>query len=762
VSNDDLPERLRATFIGELEDQLRTFNTELIALESDPSDVERIRSLFRSAHAVKGAARVAEQPVIEGACHALESLFAKVRDGDARLAAADFALLFEAFDALSDAHDRLRDGRSIEGGPLVALLPRLNRALSEPPSKDATTPASAHARQHATPPAAAGHDPREAPTPTATGARARIRETAAETGSAVDVPPAAQPAVQTEETVRIRADKLDILARQAGELRVAAGSVERQSREWLEFRDELARWAAQRAGLVRSRGRRSADGGRADAGDLDASLHRIVQRADHIARAAAGRVAMLDRVTDDVIGGVRRLRLRPISDATERLPRAVRDIAARTDKRIDLVIEGADIEVDRIVIEALREPLLHLVRNAADHGIEPPHVRTAAGKPPEGSIRLSAAVEAGRLRVTVEDDGSGVDAPAVRALLQNRGEIPPASDRDLAALLLQGGISTRARPTELSGRGVGLDLVRTSLERIRGSVRLTWRAGSGTRFTVDAPPSPSAMRALLVSAGTQLFALPAASVKRLLLVRPERVRQLQGRPVLTLGDEPVPVVSLAAVLGPPLLPRPASTTVPAVVVEAGEDTVAFTVDELAEEGEIVVRPLDEHTRVPHITGGALLATGRIALVLSPATLVPAAYRGRSAAPVVTAEAAAPRYRVLVADDSITTRTLEQSVLEAAGYDVTTAVDGRDAWDRLQAEGADVIVADVEMPGIDGFELCRRARASQRFADTPIVLVTGLDSPEDRARGLEAGADAYIAKSSFDQTTLLDTIQRLVG
>ncbi|MGH7506026.1 MAG: response regulator, partial [Longimicrobiales bacterium] len=555
-----------------------------------------------------------------------------------------------------------------------------------------------------------------------------------------------------EETVRVRADKLDALSTIAGELLVANGGIARQSREWLEFRDDLGRWAARHTAMRRAgNGAPHGDGAHSDDADFELALNRLVQRADTLARGAAARVSALDRVTADVVGGVRRLRLRPLSEVTERLPRAVRDIAARTGKRITVEIDGDDIEADRIVIDTLREPLLHLVRNAADHGIEPPAAREAAGKPAEGTIRLHAALQAGRLRVVVEDDGAGVDAAAVRARIARGGGTPPADDRQLAWLLLGGGITTRAEATELSGRGVGLDLVRTSLERIGGGVRLFWLKGRGTRLTLEAPPTPTVMHAIIVSAGTQLFALPATSVQRLVRVRPERVRQLEGRPVLPIGETPVPVVSLAGVLGPPLRPRPPSTVVPAVVIESDDEAVVITVDELIDEGEIVVRPLDERAAVPHITGGALLPTGRIALVLSPPTLTAAALRRRSTEPVVVEETVAPAHHVLVADDSITTRTLEQSVLEAAGYHVTAAVDGLDAWEKLQAQGADLIVADIEMPRLDGYELCRRARASKRFAETPIVLVTGLESADHRARGLEAGADAYITKSSFDQT-----------
>jgi two-component system chemotaxis sensor kinase CheA len=555
----------------------------------------------------------------------------------------------------------------------------------------------------------------------------------------------------------VRTDKLDELAKNSGELLVAARAVLRQSSDWLAFRDDIARWSREWS----RRGRSNVAGARETA-DLEAGLQGLVQQADRLARGATAKHGVLERGVDDVVGGVRRLRLRAMSEVLEALPRAVRDIATRTGKRIDLQIEGDDIEADRIVIDALREPLLHLVRNAADHGIEPPAERAAAGKAETGTVRISTVMHGGRLRVVVEDDGAGVDADGVRQRIASRGETPPTDDRQLAWLLLGGGISTRAAATELSGRGVGLDLVRTSLERIGGTVRMTWRAGRGTRFVLEAPPTPAALRAVLVCVGGQIFALPASNVERLVRVAPEQVRHLGGRLVLPVGGRPIPLVSLAAVLGPPLHPRPLSIVVPAVLLESGDETVALMVDELVDATDIVIRPLERRAAVPHITGGALLATGSIALVLTPGSIVQAALRRTGEPGFADASGATAPRRVLVADDSITTRTLEQSVLEAAGYLVTLAVDGEDAWEKLQAGGTELIVADVEMPRVDGFELCRRVRASQRFAEVPIVLVTGLESAADRARGLEAGADAYITKSGFDQKSLLDTIQQIIG
>jgi two-component system chemotaxis sensor kinase CheA len=353
----------------------------------------------------------------------------------------------------------------------------------------------------------------------------------------------------------------------------------------------------------------------------------------------------------------------------------------------------------------------------------------------------------------------------VRAKLEARGRPVPADDRALARVLFEGGFSTRSEATAISGRGVGLDIVEAAVQRIRGSVDVSWREGRGTTFTLSAPLTLATVRALLVTVGRQVVAIPTAVIDRLLRLRPHEIHQIDGQHVISTPDGPIPLAALARLLGPPLAEKPATDHIYVVVLAVGRRRVAAAVDALLEEDELIVRPLERIGRpIPVLTGAALLPSGRVALVVNPTVLTGAATL-RAAGQGITfaerAEAAPTRGRILVVDDSITTRTLEQSVLEAAGYDVLTATDGADAWRILQERSADLVITDVEMPRMDGFVLTETIRASQRFKSLPVVLVTSLETPEHRARGLEAGADAYIVKSSFDQAALLDTIKQLM-
>jgi two-component system chemotaxis sensor kinase CheA len=725
MNKDRLAARLLEAFLGELDEQLRAMNADLLALEAAPGDANRLKSVFRVAHTLKGAARAAGVPLVEKACHALESLLVEAREGKRKLGADELALLFSAVDALADSGRRLRAKEDPLGAPLATLLARLG--LSDGPL--------------------ASHPPAPAPPPAAPAAPKR-----------------------GDGQVRIETEKLDALFASAGQLLTANARAAARPAEIAALHDLAMRSTTElrRAGHRLRLALERAGAPQADVQAVTALEHvmrRFVLETGRMAFGVAEDARALARTTGEVMDRARRLRMRPFTDACEALPRAVRDLATASGKQVQLAVIGGEVEADRSVLDALREPLVHLVRNAVDHGIEPPKERERAGKPRHGTVRVAAALRGDRLLVTVADDGAGLNVEAIRSQLTRGGMTGPESDRELARLLFQSGVTTRARPTEISGRGVGLDIVRTAVERIGGSVDVAWESGSGTAFTLDCPVTLATVRAVLVAVGPQALALPTAYVERLLRVRLADIKHAEGRPVIAVGEVPVPLVPLARLL-PRLAEKPASDPVPVVLLAAGDRRLAVAVDELIAEQEVLVQPLERLTHpLPHLSGGALLGTGRVALVLNPPALIDAGLQLPAGVELPAAEVAAARAakrRILVVDDSITTRTLEQSILEAAGYDVLTAVDGADGWRALQERGCDLIVADIEMPRMDGFALCEAVRGSKRFKEVPIVLVTAMETAEHRARGLEVGADAYIGKSSFDQQNLLDIIRQLLG
>lgn len=773
---EELAARLLTTFLAELDEQVATMNADLLELEVAPGDAERLKSLLRVLHTIKGAARVAGVPLVEEACHGLEASLVDVREGRGRLDAERFRLLRDAADALADAGRRIREGLELDDAPIAGLL----HALEAPPAE----PGAA-----ATGPAAAGHSalgpaaPKPArPRPTAT--RFATSESA-EPGSAVSGSATPGPAVagsaapgsvakaHAEAPVRVRPEELDTLLKTTVDLLIAKGQIAGRPAELDALHARLRRLSG-RWRRAASRLRSAPEQADAPAGvtallrEVEEDLRSVTREAGRLARAIAQTARDLDRATDEVAEAVHRLRLQPFDAACLALPRVIRDVATVSGRLVDLVVEAEDVRVDRAIVDALREPLVHLVRNAVDHGIEPPAERIRAGKPERGTIRVQAVLRGGRLSVSVSDDGRGLDIPAIRAQLEQRGLDVALGERDLLRVLFAGGVSTRKEATAISGRGVGLDVVRATLEGIGGSVDVRWTPGQGTTFVLECPPSPARVRALLAVVNGRIFAVPTAHVERLHRVDPSWIRFAEGRPVLSMSDTSLPFRSLAAILGPPLAAKPIRGPVPVMVLHGGGRRLAVAVDDLLVEQELVFRPLERgRVSLPHVGGGVLLPTGQVALVLNPSGIIDAGL-GQVApvefelAPGTRVPAAPARHRVLVVDDSITTRTLEQNVLEAAGYDVLTAADGEAAWRLLQEQTVDLIIADIEMPRLDGFGLCRAIRVSERLQELPVILVTALETAEHRARGLEAGADAFLAKSSFDQEMLLETVGQLLG
>jgi len=752
VDRSALAARLVATFLDELDEQLRVLDADLLALERDPTDVEHLSSVFRVAHTLKGASRAAGVRAIEELCHELETMCAVARDAHTPLASSQVSLLFAGSDALADAGRLLRDGRDAGSSEVVVeLLQQLRRRASTAESAERTRP--------------------PAIIPATLGPQPDRRSTPVIAAEPIVTPTAAAPL--RDDQIRVAARQLDSLVTVAGELLgmtgmigdrpAAADAVAESIRGW---RGEWGRSAgAYQRSLARSSAPPALVSAIAAVGD---HLTRLDRQVGELSRAIADDARSLGGTTSRLVENVRRLRMRPFADIAELLPRAARDVAASVGKEVRIVVEGQEVEADRTVLDTLREPLLHLVRNAIDHGLEAPAERTRNGKQPEGSVLVLAELGGDRLRITIADDGAGLDVGSIRALLKERGRNVPEDDAEVARTLFESGFSTRRVATNISGRGVGLDIVRTAVERLGGTVNVQWFVGAGTTFTIEVPVSVATLRALLVLTGRQMLAIPTTFIERVMRVSRDQVRSVEGRSMLALGSEAIPLTSLARLLGPPLADPPPGPELSIFILSVDGRRLAIAIDELCEEREIVVRPLEHagEEAAMQYSGAALLDGTRIALVVNAGVLVSSAARanGRDASIGFASEAIAPprEWHILVVDDSITTRTLEESVLTAAGYRVTTAVDGIDALRLVQEGDVDLVVSDVEMPRLDGLGLTEQIRATAAHARLPVILVTSLDKPEQRARGLEAGADAYIMKSSFDQDTLLGIVRQLLG
>ena len=459
-----------------------------------------------------------------------------------------------------------------------------------------------------------------------------------------------------------------------------------------------------------------------------------------------------ERLVDGLKDAAVQMRTLPISMITAALPREVRDIAAAEGKDVELVVVGEDIELDRIILESLSDPLVHLLRNAIGHGVESAEERARAGKPARATVELRAEQRGGSVEIVVEDDGRGV-SEEILALA--------AKDGSLANVLAQAGFSTADEVTELSGRGVGLDAVKKHVESFGGTVEAFSEPGRGTRIVLVLPLALALLEVLLVERGGQAFGVPLAAVEEVIAV--EDQLKLEGRAALELRGRSVPLADLAELLGGDASPR--ADRVSAIVVAAGGRRVAASCDRLLGQEEIVVKPLGPLlASVKGYLGGAILGDGRIALLLDPAVLTradPRLGKRRAGDHVAPERPLAPK--VLVVEDSYTVRELQRSILEAAGYRVETARDGKAGLDRVTGDDEiALVITDLEMPEMDGLELTRAIRARGERSSLPVIVVTSRGDEEDRRRGVEAGADAYVVKQAFDQQALLDIVERLVG
>ncbi len=462
-----------------------------------------------------------------------------------------------------------------------------------------------------------------------------------------------------------------------------------------------------------------------------------------------------------------RARMIPVMMLAPRLRRAVRDLARETGKQVRFETRGEDAEIDRGVLDRLSDPLLHLVRNAVDHGIEPSEERRAKGKPAEGTVRLHAMQIGSEVIVAVSDDGRGIDVARVRATASRSDSTALEMDDESALyLIFRSGLTTASRVTGVSGRGVGLDAVRASLNAVRGRIEVRSDPGVGTEFRIAVPITMATLRCLVVNSAGRTYAIPLHSVRAVL--RTDGVTTVGGRSMTMFDGRPVPITSLASVLG-----TGNGSSGPAVVISGLTRSHALRVDQLIDQRDVVVKGLGELIpRLPAVAGAGVEPDGSILLVLEAAGLIERARRNDAVihpqhrdVPVAPADGAAGARRaatIMVVDDALTVRELQRSIFEHAGYRVLVAANGEEALERMNEERPDLVLTDVEMPVMDGFALTERIRAHDSLSSVPVIILTSRGSDQSRRHGLEVGADGYIVKSGFDQNALLSAVERLLG
>ncbi|UCC10996.1 MAG: hybrid sensor histidine kinase/response regulator, partial [candidate division WOR-3 bacterium] len=512
------------------------------------------------------------------------------------------------------------------------------------------------------------------------------------------------------------------------------------------------------------------------------SSTRLVEKLLQVFGQQQDSASTLANTTDKLQSDIMTLRMLPVSTVFDMFPRTVHDLAKEYQKKIDLEIHGSETEVDKKVLELIKDPLMHLLRNAADHGIEPPRERTGKGKNETGKIILSAWQEGDRIFIRVEDDGKGIDPAAIKEIAVKKGMLDPddaerMTDEEARHFIFKSGFSTSRIITDVSGRGVGEDVVRKNVEdNLGGQVQLKSAVNTGTSFTLVLPLTLAVTPSVFVKVAGQLFALPAASVLFGLRINPGEIQSVEGKEAITVINSIVPLARMDEVLRKPAAgddstnQRSKSSRIGdklhVVVVEYAHQKIAFQVDELVKEQNIIVKPMEKPLqKVKNIAGVTILEKGEVVPILHVPELMESAKQTSAERKISTSPAekiSKKTQRILIVEDSLTTRELEKSILTSVGYDVDTAVNGVDALNKIFERIPDLIITDVQMPEMDGFQLTKKLRTDTKYQEIPVVMVTALAKDEEKRRGIEAGADAYITKTDFDQANLVETIERLIG
>jgi two-component system chemotaxis sensor kinase CheA len=497
-------------------------------------------------------------------------------------------------------------------------------------------------------------------------------------------------------------------------------------------------------------------------GDVEERLVVLAQSADRDRHLLAGMV-------DGLLTDMKLTLMQPFSSLLDPFPKWARDLSRDQDKEVELTITGAEIEIDRRILEEMKDPLVHMLRNAIDHGIETPAERQQAGKPRRGKITISVGQkDSSQVELIFADDGRGINVEEVKAAISKSGilsakEVERMSEREIRRQVFNSGITTSFQVTKISGRGLGLAIVQERVNALGGQLSLQERSEGGTTLHIVLPLTIATFRGIIVRVQKEQFVLPTLSVTRVMQVKPDDFSSVGDRRTLRLDGALLPVIHLADVLEMPGSDQATHTgSLLTLIISMGGQRLALIVDELLNEQEVLVKSLGPQlSRVRNIAAATIVGSGQVVPILNVADLIKSGIKAsRFARPSPSASKMEPQ-RLLVVDDSITSRTLLKNILETAGYQVKTAVDGKVAHRLLQRERFDLVVSDVDMPHMDGFELTTAIRDDPEMTRLPVILVTSLADPEDRQMGARVGADAYIVKSEFEQQSLLTTISSLI-
>jgi two-component system chemotaxis sensor kinase CheA len=766
--------RLQEAFIEEANEQVQVIRSCLMLLERDDSDkAHSVESLLRTFHSLKGSSRAVNMRAVEASCQSIENTLVAYKGDEGRIPRFVIDRLHEWVDALQRVVQEMERGSQSEAGVLekiVAALP--DHAATEATISSTDIPIVGEAQSE-------------------TGQFVRLSSTGVEETITSGVHRTASMGV-IGSTVRLKVDRVEDLVHGTEEL-VYAKLVSDQRyidcgelqiilnqwvRRWQRLRPEVEN-EVQRRTIYAAAGQAVSNfntSGLQEFLDLhDSFVGKLTDRLNTLEKAVLSDRRTVGSLIDTILEQSRELTMIPFAVLQDLFLKMVRDLARDENKLIALKIIGGAVEIDRNILDELREPLVHLLRNSVDHGIETPQERVAAGKPPEATIEIQLSPpRGGKVEIVLRDDGRGIDPERLKHSAVEKGILPFDRAKELSyqealGLIFRSRFSTRGTVSELSGRGLGCAIVKDKVEQMGGSVEISSRIGQETKFRISVPVRRATMVGIAVSVGGRTFVIPTASIRAAVRARDQEVRVVEGRQTMIFHERLVPVVSLADVLHIDSTAAIEDCTI--LVVGSDEYPIALVVEDIYGEQEVAVKNLPAPlTQVRNIGGATLLKTGDLAVVvnmndvLTSAVLVGSmAHAQQISTPKVEARSRPPaQKKILVVEDSITSRVLLKNILESAGFQVSLANDGQDAWEKiLQEPNFDLVVSDVEMPRMNGFELTTKIRRESNSKDVPIIIVTSLASLEDRRKGVEVGANAYFVKSNFEKSNLLDMVKRLI-
>jgi len=738
----ELLKQLIETFKTELQEQSQTITNGLLTLEQNNiSNTQRdqtINEIFRAAHNIKGTSRSLGIENIGDITHHLESIFSGFKQKTLSVSPPIIDLCLEAVDKLDSAMSAFTEKTSLtfDIKELLTRLASVNPTTSNGTQQRKATPAST---------------------------------SSSETTSKKNIEP------KSTETIRVGVNNIDKISSQMEELQLNKIAIEDQYTELTKLANKTKQFSEIWRHIL------------TQVKNSPNSINDTIQRLIH---AGADNIIEINTTMHDLHKNLRTqlneltvhsnsiqdelrlLRLVPAANLFGTMPRYVHDLSRELNKKVELKITGDQVKMDKMVLESLKDPIIHIIRNSIDHGIESPEVRIAKGKPETGLITIVITEDHSQIRISISDDGQGIDInkvaeTAINNNLLSKSELNSMSMQEITDLIFRSGVSTKQIITDVSGRGVGLDVVKVNIANINGHVNVKTEANTGTTFELRVPLTLSSERGLLVRCNNQLFVLPTNSLVRIMNIHSQDIIEVEGSQAILVDKHSVPLHSLINVLSleqdnqSNFLPKDILTV---IVLQSGWNTIALLVDEIMVEREIVIKPLQSLlANIPCIAGGTLSGTNQVIIVLNPADIINTALHISNPTKIIIQDTTVKTIipHILVVDDSITTRTLEKNILESNNFKVTAAVNGKEAWELLQKQTFSLLITDVVMPEMDGFTLTEHVKHNEKLRSMPVIIVTSLGSDAEKKRGIEVGADAYIVKNQFESGALLEIVEQLI-